>query len=403
MKNYFSKGTPLTIAMWDYSWLQCNHPGGSFEDLAQCVEQAAERGYNTLRVDVFPHYYLKGQHSFPQSGQNRRIRTWGDVLVPEGYTVDVREKVIELADLCRKYDIWLGLDTWKSFEIFGNDYRILPTEEESFCRNWAETWVNALRQMREDGVLERAVWVAPLNEVPIFLGNLLSRVREEESPMKEIGDGKIHHLNPHQDHIFMELNTWLGEAVKNEIERDGIPLLYSGVWVENYINRVPNFYDVVDAHFMPDAKLGENDIEALEKAGRNASKFNLHGEMNEWDFALFSAAWERAVRLNYAAMLQNARAFCQKTVDTLSTGEGMCFELICTEAYGPCNHPDHSEVDWQWYKHYNADAARIFADYAFSGLTLSNHAEPLFSLWQDRDWHRRGNAYILNKIQSASS
>ncbi|MEX0324646.1 MAG: cellulase-like family protein [Puniceicoccaceae bacterium] len=397
MKTYFDNDIPLTIAMWDFSWLQCNHPGGSFQDLAKCVQEAAERGYNTLRVDVFPHYYLKETHTFPQRGHGRRIRTWGDVLTPGGYTVNVRDKVIELANLCRKHDIWLGLDTWKSFEIYGHDYRIPPEEEESFCRNWADTWVNALRLMREDGILERAAWVAPLNEVPIFLGNLVRRIREDTIPQKEIGDGAIHHLNPHHDPIFMELNRWLGESIKAEIERDSIPLLYSGVWVENYPARVPEFYDAVDAHFMPDAQLTEADRVALEKAGKGASGFTHHQGMDHWNFALFSAAWERAVRRNYEAMLENARAFCEKTVETLSSPGGLCFELICTEAYGPCNHPDHEEVDWSWYKHYNADAARIFADYPFSGLTLSNHAEPLFSLWQDADWQARGTAYIRTK------
>jgi hypothetical protein len=57
MKPYFEKGTALTISMWDFSWLKCGHPGGAFHDLARCVAEAAERGYNTLRIDAFPHAY----------------------------------------------------------------------------------------------------------------------------------------------------------------------------------------------------------------------------------------------------------------------------------------------------------------------------------------------------------
>lgn len=396
MKNYFDKSAPLTIAMWDYSWLQCHHPGGAFHDLPRCVKEAAERGYNTLRVDVFPHYYLEGEHTFPESGGERRIRTWGDVLSPGGYTVNVREKVIELADLCRANGIWLGLDTWKSFDILGGDRRIQPQEEEGVCRAWADTWARALKLMREDGVLERAVWVAPLNEVPIFLGNMVERIRGNNCPQLEIGDGQIRHLNPHYDSIYRELNQWLGEGIKEELAGDNIPLLYSGVWVENYPARVPDIYDAVDVHFMPDAQLQEADIAALEKAGENASKFALHQWMDHWDFALFGAAWERAARRNYGAMIENARKFCEKTFETVGTPDGLRYEVICTEAYGPCNHPDHPDMDWTWYKYYNADAARLFSSFPFSGLTLSNHAEPLYSLWQDSGWHERGNAYILN-------
>lgn len=400
MKPYFNKNVPLTIAMWDFSWLQGNHPGGSFADLAKCVAEAADRGYNTLRVDVFPHYYLKPKaHTFPQIGADRRIPTWGDVLPPEGYTVQVREKVIELANLCRQHNIWLGLDTWKSFEILGHDFRISPEREEAVCRGWAETWVNALKLMREDGVLERAVWVAPLNEVPIFLGNLTERIIGNNVPQVEVGDGEIRYLNEHHDAIFKELNTWLGEAIHDEIKGEGIPLLYSGVWVENYLARVPDFYDAVDAHFMPDAKLQTEDIEALEKAGKGASDFTLHQKMDHWDFALFSAAWGRAVQRNYSAMLANARHFCEKVFGNITQPDGsLAFEAVCTEAYGPCNHPDHPEVDWTWYEDYNADACRLFAGYPYAGLTLSNHAEPLYSLWQNRNWHVRGNAYLQNAL-----
>jgi len=46
LKHYFDKGTPLTISMWDYSWLKCSHPGGSFHDLTLCVAKAAERRSN---------------------------------------------------------------------------------------------------------------------------------------------------------------------------------------------------------------------------------------------------------------------------------------------------------------------------------------------------------------------
>lgn len=155
---------------------------------------------------------------------------------------------------------------------------------------------------------------------------------------------------------------------------------------------------------MPDAQLSDADVEALEKAGKGASKFSMHHQQSAWDFALFSAAWERACERNYDAMLNNARAFCDKVFGAIPLENGKRkFEVISTEAYGPCNHPDHPEVDWTWYKNYNADAARIFAQYDFSGLTLSNHAEPLFSLWQDKAWHARGNAFLKNAAKISHS
>lgn len=175
-------------------------------------------------------------------------------------------------------------------------------------------------------------------------------------------------------------------------------MLYSGVWVENYAKRVPAIYDAVDAHFMPDVQLTDADRDALEKAGKGASEFMLHHQQEPIDIALFTAAWERACRRNYAAMLRHARSFCHTVHNSITLPCGHRFAVVVTEAYGPCNHPDLPEANWSWYKRYNADAARIFAGFPFSGLTLSNHAEPLFTLWQDADWHYQSNAYIKTCI-----
>jgi hypothetical protein len=34
----------------------------------------------------------------------------------------------------------------------------------------------------------------------------------------------------------------------------------------------------------------------------------------------------------------------------------------------------------------------------FKGSSLSNYAEPIFSLWQDSDWHWAGNTYLLTVV-----
>src|ERR1700690_2967276 len=58
-RNYLGKNTRLSISMWDFSWLVAKYPGGAYEDLERRVAEAAERGYNTLRVDCFPSRILE--------------------------------------------------------------------------------------------------------------------------------------------------------------------------------------------------------------------------------------------------------------------------------------------------------------------------------------------------------
>ena len=74
----------------------------------------------------------------------------------------------------------------------------------------------------------------------------------------------------------------------------------------------------------------------------------------------------------------------------------MGLQAVLTEAYGPRNFPDVPEVDWSMYNQYNSDAARIFSCYDFSGLTISNHAEPIFTMWNEKELQFRTNQFILS-------
>jgi hypothetical protein len=401
MVNYPGREEPLTICMWDFSWLQCGHAGGAFEDLELRVSQAAERGYNTLRVDVFPNHYLAGEVEFAQTPP-RRVRTWGDVTVPGGFTVDVRSKVRELASLCRKYGLHLGLDTWQSGAIVP-DARVPVGQEEAAAGAIAAAWCRSIPAMRDDGVLERAVWLAPLNEVPLFLGMKLEAVRVSDPEQRHEGMTAFRADLPELDDIFHNVNRRLGESVKEAIEADGIPLSYSALGAENYGARVPEFYDVVDVHFMPDLILQPEDVSALEQAGAGASKFSLHRKLDTYDLAVYSEAWNAACRRNYAAMLALCHDYARNATQRLVTRDGKRLWGVVTEAFGPCNFPDVPEVDWSGYYRYNADAARIFSQYDFAGLTVSNHAEPIFRMWDEVDLQASTNHYVLAATASAGA
>jgi hypothetical protein len=272
-------------------------------------------------------------------------------------------------------------------------------QEERVCREWSESWVKALHLMREDGVLERAVWVAPLTEVPLFLGSMLPSVKVSDPEVRHEGQTHFRADLPELDALFQQINTWLGEAIQAELASEKIPLAYSALGAENYAARVTDLYDVVDVHFMPDVLLTEEDQFALEKAGPGASKFSLHGAINSYDLALYSAAWDRALHRNYAAMIRLAHDYAREALARTTLPSGKRLVSVLTEPYGPCNFPDHPEVCWEAYKQWNGDAARIFASYDYAGLSLSNHAEPIFSLWRDVLWQQLGNHYILNSMR----
>jgi hypothetical protein len=397
-RNYLGKNTRLSISMWDFSWLESSFPGGPFEDLERCVAEAAERGYNTLRVDCFPSRVIEPTSSFGQNwtaGSN--LPAWGMTAKP--FSCNVRERLRNFADLCRKYSLWMGLDSWDKNHMFTaadpthwkNQHIAAADEERAFTR-YGELWGHALKAMREDGILERAVWIAPMNEVPHFGGRSLESVIALQKMPKSEGETRLE-VSAELDAIYRRLNDWMVSPIKSEVAKENIPLSYSSLGAENYAARMSDFYDVVDIHFMPGVIEDEEDRHAFLAAGAGAPNGNFH-DLEKYNLKEYSIAWDHACRKHYPAMLKRVSSYFTTALEHTVLPSGKRLQAIITEPYGPCYWPDSPLVSWEWYKRYNADALRVVASMNFAGASLSNYAEPLFTLWDDRDWHWAGNNYF---------
>jgi len=412
MWNYLGKSTRLSIAMWDFSWLLAHYPGGAYEDLEQRVAEAADRGYNTLRVDCFPSRILESESTFPKRNwiPGVNLPQWGEYAVDRA--CNVRSEVASLAVLCRKHGIWLGLDSWDKTHMFRsaklpfletsgapsillglpNSIRIPEGKEEQAFTAYGEIWVQALKLMREDGVLERAVWIAPMNEVPHFGGGSVEEVIALQKKPKSEGETKLESA-AELDAIYRRLNNYMGAPIKSEVAKDGIPLSYSSINLENYSARVTDIYDVVDIHFMPQVIQDDEDKRAFQSVGPGAPNGNFQ-VLETFDLKAFSKAWDNACRRHYPAMLERVSSYFKTALERTTLPSGKRLQAIITECYGSLEWPDSPEVSWEWYKRYNADALRIVASMNFTGASLSNFGEPLFTLWDDLGWHWAGNSYF---------
>lgn len=270
---------------------------------------------------------------------------------------------------------------------------IQPDEEEKIFTGFSNTWVRALKLMREEGILERAVWVAPMNEVPHFGGRSVQFFKDINSRAINEGETKLE-TNNKINNKYQQINHWIGEAIKAEVIGDKIPLSYSSVGLEEFHKRLTDIYDVVDVHFMPNVIMNSEQILALAKIAKGGSGFNYFEKMD--DLKAYSALWDYSCKINYAAMLTRVRDYFKTALDNLTLESGKKLQAIITESYGPCYWPDHKDVSWEWYKNYNGDAARIVAAMPFTGISLTNYSEPLFSLWEDVNWHRNANLFSLN-------
>ncbi len=398
--GYFDQGTRLTIAMWDFSWLMANHPGGAYADLERRVAEAKERGYNALRVDCFPSRVLEAESRFEKNWDPAtELPHWGQRSA--AFTCNVRQKVAELAQLCRKHGLWLGLDSWDKGHMFsgsssslnGDGRKIAAADEEREFTRYGETWVKALKLMREDGVLERAVWIAPMNEVPHFGGGHFGALADLAQQPRNEGETKLS-KSAQVDAVYRRINHWMAQPIKAEVAREKIPLSYSSLGAEDFAARLTDLYDVVDVHFMPGVITDAEDQREFAKAGKGAPGGRFT-ELQKYDLKAYSQAWDQACRRHYAAMLKRTYDYHRACLQRLKLPSGKQLVAIITESFGPCFWPDHPQVSWDWYKRYNADSLRVVAALDYKGSSLSNYAEPLFTLWNDADWHRTSNTYFL--------
>lgn len=411
-RNYLGKDTRLSISMWDFSWLMAQYPGGPYEDLEQRVAEAAERGYNTLRVDCFPSRILEPESTFPAINwvPGKNLPRWGEIA--KSHTCNVRKEVARLAQLCRKHGIWLGLDSWDVTHMFRsaqlpfiqtsgapsslfglpNSIRIPEGKEEQAFTAYGDIWVNALKLMREDGVLEQAVWIAPMNEVPNFARGSVESIRNLETAAKNLGEAE-RETEARLDAIYQRINNYMGASISAEIAKDQIPLSYSSNGDRRYAAHLTDIYDVVDLHFMPQVIEDEDDKRAFLKAGPGAPNGNFQ-VLDTFDLRAFSRAWDDACRRHYPAMLERVSNFFKSALEHMTLPSGKRLQAIVTECYGSLEWPDSPEVNWEWYKLYNADALRIAATMDLTGASLSNFAEPLFTLWNDVGWHWASNNYF---------
>ena len=129
----------LAMACWDYSWLtRRDGRACEYRDLDRVFAELAERGYNALRVDPFPHLLARGESGL--------ISDRFDVL-PEGgdlrrgarrpVQVQPRRVLPELLRRARDHGIQLWLSSW--FAPDSQARRSFVRRPRDYVRVWAET------------------------------------------------------------------------------------------------------------------------------------------------------------------------------------------------------------------------------------------------------------------------
>lgn len=170
----------LAITLWDFSWYTQAGPGDPYEDLDAAVSDAADLGYNAIRICAAPLLLhgdlgleplldIEGLGLAPDGEIYGRRTRWYDVR--GGFTVDLRARLHELAAACRRHGMVLALASWEyqqspAFAASSRWFEAIdavPLEER--YRVLAGAWDRLLADLSDAGFRDQIALVELHNEV----------------------------------------------------------------------------------------------------------------------------------------------------------------------------------------------------------------------------------------------
>src|SRR5215217_5397127 len=148
---------PVAIAMWDFSWLERRWPGGGYEDWDRVLDELAERGYEAVRIDAYPHLTAADSEREWELLPFWNTQDWGS---PAPTRLTVQPALNRFVRKCADRDIKVGLSTWFRQDAENARMRIQTPED------LAKVWRKTLDGIVAAGLLESILYVDLCNEWP---------------------------------------------------------------------------------------------------------------------------------------------------------------------------------------------------------------------------------------------
>lgn len=364
------------VTMWEFSWLTRREGAeAEYADWDMVLDQVAERGYDTIRIDAFPHLVARG----PEDQQIERFTIlpqpelfmWGN---HEPVEVQPRAALVEFIAKVRDHGMNVGLSTWF------NDDSLHRAEAVATPDDYARIWHETLDLLADADVLDAVRWVDLCNEFPtgkwakgayplIFDG------ADPTDPLPAIapwspeaqarvqryldeGIGPLRQAYPELRYTF-SFETVSGDNVR-KLDTSSFDLAEVHVWLTSDLEfsglsgQLPVLLEV-DEDALPAHAQKAPEVYFPE---REKWLGRLEGLMDAW------VAWAAERRL----------------------------PLITSEAWGPINYDDVDSIpgtsEWDWVKDVCAEGIRMAIDKGWSGICTSNFAQPHFEgMWSDAAWH----------------
>ena len=130
---------PVAVTMWDFSWLlRRDGAEAEYGDIERVLDELAERGYDTVRIDAFPHWIANDQQGLHQKSFTAEPQgatfMWGNHQRVE---VEPRTALDQFLDGLARRGLRVALSTWLTPDTTGRADQVRTPED--LARIWIET------------------------------------------------------------------------------------------------------------------------------------------------------------------------------------------------------------------------------------------------------------------------
>jgi hypothetical protein len=368
----------LTLAMWDQAFLLRHIPGGSYEDYDRVLDEAIERGYNTLRLDPLPQLLDLAQPekviSFPDPQTPYMPWCWDTAVEgPVGeWLVDFMEKLL-------RRNLYYTLSAWWFSGSSSNNRFPAEAQAPGSHLEAAQLWTRLLGEWQKRFGFDGLVYVDLANEVPYFLPDFMARFQRETGA----GWGDQARFNSRQVAFLKEeLASGIGLLQREFPSLRFTASIHGDLrWLD-----VPLTFDCLDAHFY------------AESDPRWSVRTCFHDYMDRLftDTGWYAEFSQRCTLTSKAVapMLRARQRGILSAFAGWSARHGM--PLTTSESWASWYYIDSPDLDWGWLLDWAEWSVEDAIEFKMWGWTPHNYVQPQFANWRDVRWHRRLTERFLN-------
>ncbi len=354
----------IAITMWDFSWLERRWPGAGYEDWDLALDELAERGYEAVRIDCYPHLVAENPTAEWQILPPWNQQDWGS---PAPVKVRVMPALIEFIQKCKERGLRVGLSSWYQDDSTSQRLSIASPSALSDC------WSATLEHIKEAGLMDTILFADLCNEWGLSIWTPFFCTAKTGT----------------RDWRSEESLWWMESSIRQLRATSGeLPLTFSlahNLDKEHLEGMEVPFMDFLELH-----RCMAGCTEFYERVGYNFERYDSSGYDNVVKYAekLYRSDpeyWWNRFTPHLDAMVE----FSRQNDRLLGTSEG----------WSIVDYKDWPGLDWGWVKEFNERAVDyVLESGRWAMVCTSNFCGPQFhGMWRDIAWHQR----LTDKIRRA--